>query len=102
LDDQRPLGYAPRVTYRPATRGRARVALRSIGQENLTLPRNSAHSELGVPPKGSWAMAADGSFSVRIHGRCRRSGAAGSRCGYLDDFFKLAVCGIPRRCQVLL
>jgi hypothetical protein len=47
-------------------------------------------------------MAADGSFSVRIHGRCRRSGAAGSRCGYLDDFFKLAVCGIPRRCQVLL
>jgi hypothetical protein len=47
-------------------------------------------------------MAADGSFSVRIHGRCRRSGAAGSHCGYLDDFFKLTVRGIPRRCQVLL
>jgi hypothetical protein len=29
------------------------IAIRQIGQENLTLPRNSAHSELGVPPKGS-------------------------------------------------
>ena len=40
------------VQQRAGADARARQ-LRSIGQDNLTSPRNSAHSELGVPPKGS-------------------------------------------------
>ena len=88
----------------PAVRGRARAhgALRSISQENLTSPRNSAHSELEkvveIPAprpcssrSATSAVDPDGEATVSSHGSAP-----------FRRYPKLAVRGIPRRCQVLL
>ena len=45
--------FAALDTYRPAMRGRAREALRSIGQENLTSPRIPRTASLGYRRKGA-------------------------------------------------
>src|SRR3984893_6711130 len=75
----------------PAVRGRARArgALRSISQENLTSPRNSAHSELEkvveIPAprpcssrSATSAVDPDGEATVSSPGsaRCARNSAA--------------------------
>ena len=81
---------------------RARGALRSISQENLTSPRNSAHSELEkvveIPAprpcssrSATSAVDPDGEATVSSHGSAP-----------FRRYPKLAVRGIPRRCQVLL
>src|ERR1700726_1817019 len=81
---------------------RARGALRSISQENLTSPRNSAHSELEkvveIPGPRPWssrsatpAVDPDGEATVSSHGSAP-----------FRRYPKLAVRGIPRQCQVLL
>ena len=88
----------------PAVRGRARArgALRSISQENLTSPRNSAHSELEkvveIPAprpcssrSAKSAVDPDGEATVSSHGSAP-----------FRRYPKLAVRGIPRQGQVLL
>jgi hypothetical protein len=81
---------------------RARGALRSISQENLTSPRNSAHSELEkvveIPAprpcssrSATSAVDPDGEATVSSHGSAP-----------FRRYPKLAVRGIPRQGQVLL